>query len=293
MILIDGKKIAKDIRLELKETIAHIKDRKPCLAVVLLGENPASQIYVKRKIEACQEVGILSIRRCFDDTLPEADLLKEIDKLNNDVSVDGILIQLPLPKHINVEKIMLAISPEKDVDGFHPLNIGKMFVGDQQAFRPCTPLGVQTLLERYNIEVAGKNVVICGRSNIVGKPLAAMLMQSVSGANATVTVVHSRTKDIAEVCKRADILIVAIGKPKFITAEMVKPGAVVIDVGINRLELEGSGSKIVGDVDFDNVKDLCSYITPVPGGVGPMTIAMLLKNTLHGFFKKLKGNNEG
>lgn len=286
MILIDGKKIANDIQRELKEAIAHIKGRKPCLAVVLLGEHPASQIYVKRKIEACREVGILSVRRHFEDALPESDLLKEIEKLNDDTTVDGILVQLPLPAHINVERVMQAISPYKDVDGFHPVNIGKMFVGDQEAFRPCTPLAVQTLLQRYNIEVAGKNVVICGRSNIVGKPLAAMLMQSLPGGNATVTVAHSMTKDIKAVCKTADILIVAIGKPKFITAEMVKQGAVVIDVGINRVDNGNGASKIVGDVDFENVKDLCSFITPVPGGVGPMTIAMLLKNTLHSFFRK-------
>lgn len=290
MILIDGKKIATDIRGELRETIAHTEGRKPCLAVVLLGEHPASQIYVKRKIEACEEVGIVSLKLHFEDSLSEQNLLLEIQKLNGDPSIDGILVQLPLPAHIRIEKVMEAISPDKDVDGFHPMNVGKMLIGHRDAFRPCTPLAVQTLLQRYDIEVAGKNVVICGRSNIVGKPLAAMLMQSHPLGNATVTVVHSMTKDIKAICKTADILIVAIGKAKFVTADMVKQGAVVIDVGINRVEAKDGKSTIVGDVDFENVKMLCSFITPVPGGVGPMTIAMLLKNTLHSFFRRLKGN---
>lgn len=288
MILIDGKKIAEEIRLEMKKSIAHIQGRRPALAVIVLGEHPPSLIYIDRKIAACAEVGIISIQRRFPATMPEDALLHEIRRLNEDPAVDGILIQLPLPQHIDSSIVIQTIAPEKDVDGFHPMNVGKMLIGAPNCFLPCTPLAVKTLLARYEIDPAGKHVVICGRSNIVGKPMAAMLMQSTPGGNATVSIAHRMTTDINALCLMADILIAAIGQPKFIVADMVKQGAVIIDVGINRIPPAAPGLRpqIVGDVDFENVKGKCSYITPVPGGVGPMTIAMLLKNTLQSFFAK-------
>lgn len=289
MILIDGKKVAGEIREELKAAISLLPGRPPCLAVVMLGNHPPSQIYVTRKIQACAEVGITSIKKHLPDTLTEAQLLREIELLNQDENIDGILVQLPLPMHINVAKVMQSISPLKDVDGFHPLNIGKMLCGQEDGFYPCTPLGVKTLLERYQIEISGKHAVVFGRSNIVGKPMAALLMQSMPGGNATVTVLHRQSANAKELCLQADIIIVAVGQPKLITADMVKPGAAVIDVGINKVVDSQSprGYKIVGDVDFENVKHQSSYITPVPGGVGPMTIAILLKNTLKSYLKKI------
>ncbi len=288
MELIEGKRIAAEIQQEIKAAIAQIQGRKPCLAVIQLGDHPPSQIYVSRKIQACSEVGIISIRKALPSTISENELFQIVDELNADPNVDGILVQLPLPPHINSVKITQRISPDKDVDGFHPLNVGRMLIGETDVFMPCTPLGIKTLLDRYGIEVAGRHVVVIGRSNIVGKPIAAMLMQSMPGGNATVTIAHSQSKDLKSLTRQADILIVAVGQPKLIRADMVKPGAVIIDVGINRIDNpeKPNGYQIVGDVDFDNVKDLCSYITPVPGGVGPMTIAMLLKNTLDSYMKR-------
>lgn len=288
MILIEGKKIADQIQQELKETIAKLPRRKPCLAVILVGDNPSSQIYIKRKVQACLEVGITSIEKRFPSLLSEDELLLELNALNQNSEVDAILIQLPLPPHINSMRIIQSISPDKDADGFHPINVGKMLIGETDAFLPCTPLAIKTLLERYQIEVSGRHVVVFGRSNIVGKPVAAMLMQSMPGGNATVTIAHRQSRDIKSLCQLADILIVAVGQPQFVKADMVKEGVVVIDVGINKIKNPNlaKGYEIVGDVDFTNVKDKCSYITPVPGGVGPMTIAMLLTNTLKSFLKR-------
>lgn len=288
MVLIDGKKVAQEVRFEIKNQIARLSGRRPALAVILIGEHPASQIYVNRKMAACQEVGIISIQKRFLATISEQTLLDEIRALNHDATVDGILVQLPLPAHIDSHKVIQAILPEKDVDGFHPMNVGKMLAGSTDGFLPCTPLAVKTLLERYHIDPAGQHVVIGGRSNIVGKPMAAILMQSSPGGNATVTIVHRQTPNAKELYRMADIVIVAIGQPYFIKADMLKEGAVVIDVGINRIAQPGgaAGFKIVGDVDFEHVKDKCSYITPVPGGVGPMTIAMLLKNTLQSYYNR-------
>lgn len=280
-MIINGRAIAKEIQQEIKQEISSIKRRKPCLAVILVGEHPPSKIYIKRKTKACEDVGILSIGRALPADINEDDLIREIDSLNLDPSVDGILVQLPLPDHIDPVKITHSIDPTKDVDGFHPLNLGKLLIGEAGGFVPCTPLGVKELLQRCSIPVEGKHAVIIGRSNIVGKPMASLLLQNTPGANATVTVVHRRSQNIEQLCSNADILIVAIGKPKFVTADMVKEGATVIDIGISRVE-----GLVVGDVDFDNVKDKCSHITPVPGGVGPMTIAMLLKNTLSSYKRR-------
>lgn len=281
--IIDGKKTAAAIRLEIAEEVKQLKRRKiqPGLAVVLVGEDPASEVYVRMKKKTCADLGIQS----FDYNLPknatEKRLLKLIDTLNADKKVHGILVQLPLPKQINEAKILNAIDPEKDVDGFHPINVGKMLNGEE-AFLPCTPNGCKELLMRYGYDPAGKHVVIVGRSNIVGKPMAAILMQKAEGANATVTVCHSRTKNLAKMVKQADIVIAAIGVPNFIKARMIKPGAVVIDVGVNRVEdkTRKTGYRLVGDVDFKNVSKIAKAITPVPGGVGPMTITMLMRNTV-------------
>lgn len=274
--LIDGKAIAAKIEKKIAEEIKQIKDRRPGLAFILVGDDPASTSYIHSKKKKCHEVGIISIDHVFESTISEAKLLHEIEHLNKNPAVDGILIQLPLPKTISTQKIMEAVSPKKDVDGFNPINVGKMLIGEIDGFFPCTPLGIVTLLSEYQIPVEGKHVVIVGRSNIVGKPLAAMLMQKSPECNATVTVAHSYSEHLKEICLSADILVAAVGKAKTITKDMVKHGAVVIDVGINRV----SEKKIVGDVDFDAVAPLTSHITPVPGGVGPMTIAMLLSNTL-------------
>lgn len=288
-MLINGKAIAEQIQDELKLKISQLDGRKPCLAVIIVGDNPASKIYVDRKTKACASVGITSIRQELPASTTEHALLEAIEQLNNDTKIDGILIQLPLPAHINPLKITQKIDPSKDVDGLHPTNVGKMLTGDKSAFLPCTPLGVKELLERTGIEVAGKHVLVIGRSNLVGKPMAAILMQSATGGNATVTIAHSRTSNMKDLCLMADILVVAIGQPKFITADMVKKDAIIIDVGINKVNdpSRSCGYSLVGDVDFENVKDKCSFITPVPGGVGPMTIAMLLSNTLKSFLQRL------
>lgn len=287
-MIIDGKAIASQIQREIKQEIERIQGRRPCLAVILVGTHPPSQIYVKRKTHACESVGITSIKRNFPEDFPEADLISELDQLNQDPSIDGILVQLPLPRHINPLKILHRISPDKDVDGLHPINAGKLLIGEQDGFVPCTPLGVKTLLERSEIDVSGKHVMILGRSNLVGKPMAALMMQNAAGANATVTVIHSKSKEIKSLTRLADILIVAMGKPKFITSDMVKEGVVIVDVGINKVDssTDPNGYQIVGDVDFEHLQSKCSFITPVPGGIGPMTIAMLLSNTLKSFMKK-------
>lgn len=269
--IIDGKAISTEIKEELKVKVAELAERgiHPCLAVILVGNDPASGVYVNNKKKACEFIGVKSLSYELPEETTEAELLDLIRKLNEDDSVSGILVQLPLPKHINEDAVLLAISPKKDVDGFHPENVGALCIG-RPGFVSCTPAGIIQLLKRSNVEIAGKECVIIGRSNIVGKPMSLLMLRE----NATVTICHSKTKDLKEVTKRADILIVAIGKPKMITAEYVKEGAVVIDVGIHRLE----GKKLCGDVDFDDVAPHCSKITPVPGGVGPMTIAMLMNN---------------
>jgi methylenetetrahydrofolate dehydrogenase (NADP+)/methenyltetrahydrofolate cyclohydrolase len=280
-MLIDGKKIAGEIQAEIERKVATLQGRKPGLAVILVGENPASQSYVRSKRKACASVGIVSTVIELPGTISETDLLKQIDGLNRDPTVDGILVQLPLPHHIDEKIVTAAIDPAKDVDGFHPYNVGKMLLGEEGGFLPCTPHGIQVLLEKSKIQVEGKHVVILGRSNIVGKPLAAILMQKKPHCNATVTVAHSQSENLLSLTRSADILVAAIGRPFFVKKEMVKPGATVIDVGINRLP----DGKLVGDVDFHPVSEIASHITPVPGGIGPMTIAMLLKNTLLSFLK--------
>lgn len=284
-MIIDGKAIAEQIQNEVKALASQTTGRKPCLAVLLVGKNPASHIYVRRKTQACENVGMLSLKKELPDSITETELLREVKALNDDPTVDGILVQLPLPKQINPLKIMLAIDPEKDVDGFHPINVGKLLIGETDGFFPCTPYGVKVLLERSGVEVAGKHALIIGRSNIVGKPMAALLMQNTPGGNATVTIAHSHTKNMKELCRMADIIIVAIGKPRYVTADMVSEGAVLIDVGINKIDNPSrkEGYQLVGDADFDNLKHKCSLITPVPGGVGPMTIAMLISNTWKSF----------
>lgn len=277
---IDGKALAQKIRDGLKEKASVYKEkygRTPGLAVVLVGEDPASQVYVRMKNKACEEAGFKSIVDRMPDTTSTEELLAKVEAYNNDPTINGILVQLPLPKQIDEKKVLYAISPEKDVDGFHPVNVGLLNIGED-ALAPCTPAGVMVMFEEYGIELAGKNVAVLGRSNIVGKPMTALLIK----ASATVTVCHSRTKNIKDICRRSDIIVAAIGKANFVTADMVSDGAVIIDVGINRLE-----DKLVGDVDYDAVEGKASYITPVPGGVGPMTIAMLLSNTLKAFEKTL------
>ena len=282
--LIDGAAIGKAMRAELAGDIAALakKGVKPGLAVVLVGENPASQVYVRMKGKACEEAGMHSETIRLPAETSEADLLAVVDRLNADPRIHGMLVQLPLPKHINSERVLLRIDPAKDVDGFHPVNVGKVSIGDPTGFRPATPFGVQKLLLRTNVETKGAHAVIVGRSNIVGRPMAALLLQNGPGGNATVTVCHSNTRDIASVTRQADILIVAIGKPEFVTGNMVKPGAVVIDVGVNRVDdpSNKNGYRLVGDVQFAEAKKVASAITPVPGGVGPMTITMLLYNTV-------------
>lgn len=270
MNIINGKEISASIRAEIKAETEKMSVR-PGLAVILVGSDPASQVYVRNKNKACEEVGFYSEMYTLPEETSMEELLGLIDQLNHSPQIHGILVQLPLPKHLDEEKVILAISPEKDVDAFHPVNVGKIMIGNH-SFLPCTPAGVMELLFRSGIEVSGKECVVIGRSNIVGKPQAMLLLH----ANGTVTVCHSRTKDLAKICARADILVSAIGKAKFVTPDMVKEGAVVIDVGINRDE----NGKLCGDVDFENVAPKTSFITPVPGGVGPMTITMLMKNTL-------------
>lgn len=281
--LIDGKAVAAEIRSELVEEVKALARRgvTPGIAVVLVGENPASQVYVRMKKKACAELGVASFAHDLPASCTEKRLLNLIAKLNADPKVHGILVQLPLPKQIDEQRVLNAIDPAKDVDGFHPMNVGKLLNGEK-AFLPCTPAGCQELLVRSGHSPEGKHVVIVGRSNIVGKPMAAILMQKAPGANATVTVCHSRTKNLSAVTKQADILIAAIGVPEFVKASMVKDGVVVIDVGVNRVEDPKAerGYRLVGDVDFENVRKKAKAITPVPGGVGPMTITMLMKNTV-------------
>jgi methylenetetrahydrofolate dehydrogenase (NADP+)/methenyltetrahydrofolate cyclohydrolase len=282
--ILSGKELAATMRQEMKEKIEKLKEQHnvvPGLAVVLIGDNPASISYVRGKEKACAEVGILSQQYKFDAKYKEEDLLKLIDTLNHDDSIHGILVQLPLPDHINEEKVLYAIDPDKDVDGFHPVNVGRMMIG-APGFLPCTPHGIQQLILRNGIEIAGKHVVIVGRSNIVGKPLAMILVQKKKEANATVTMCHTGTKNMAEYTRQADILVVAAGRPHTVNGDMVKQGTVVIDVGVNRIEdkTKKSGFRLIGDVEFDEVSQKASAISPVPGGVGPMTITMLLYNTI-------------
>lgn len=282
--IIDGNDIARKIRAELTQEIERLKAERgvtPGLATVLVGENPASQSYIRMKNKACRDLGLYSEQHTLPATIAEADLLALLADLNRAAKIHGILVQLPLPDHIDEQKIISAILPEKDVDGFHPVNMGKLLIG-LPGFRPCTPFGVQKMLTYSGIDPAGKHVVVVGRSNIVGKPIANMLLQKATAANATVTVCHSRTADLPAITRQADILIAAIGQPEFITAEMVKTGAVVIDVGVNRVEDPSApkGYRLVGDVKFDEVAPKCGAISPVPGGVGPMTITMLLYNTV-------------
>lgn len=281
--IIDGKQVAADMREELKAEVAKLKKKGivPGLGVILVGEDPASRSYVTAKERACEEIGIYSDDNRMDAKTSQKSLLALIRKMNRDPKINGILVQLPLPDGLNESEVLLAIDPAKDVDGFHPMNVGKMVVGEK-AFLPCTPHGVIQLLIRNGVTLKGAEVVIVGRSNIVGKPLANMLIQKNDKGNATVTVCHTRTKDLAAHTTRADIVIAAAGKPNTVTADMVKDGVVVIDVGVNRIEdaTKKSGFRLVGDVDFDAVKEKASLITPVPGGVGPMTITMLLYNTV-------------
>ena len=273
-ILIDGKATSLAVRAKVKEDVSAFVNeynKTPGLAVVIVGENPASQVYVRNKHKACAEVGMYSEVIELPEKTEESELLSLIDRLNLDNKINGILVQLPLPQHLDEEKILLRINPEKDVDAFHPVNVGRIMIGNF-SFLPCTPAGVMELLKYYDISPSGKHCVIIGRSNIVGKPQAMLMLKE----NATVTICHSKTTNLSEITKTADIIVAAVGKPNFVTAEMVREGAVVIDVGINRLE----SGKLCGDVDFEGVEPIASHITPVPGGVGPMTITMLLKNTL-------------
>jgi len=281
--IIDGKQVAKEIREELKAETTLLKEKNivPGLAVVLVGEDPASISYVTGKKRACEEVGILSKSYELPATTTEDELLKLVSTLNNDNEVNGILVQLPLPKHIDELKVINAIDPNKDVDGFHPVSIGNMMIG-VDTFLPCTPFGILKLLERENVKTEGAEVVVVGRSNTVGAPVANMLFKKSNPGNATVTICHTRTKNLKEHCLKADILIAAAGRANMITKDMIKPGAVIIDVGVNRVEdnTKKSGYRLVGDVDFNGAKDIASKITPVPGGVGPMTITMLMYNTV-------------
>ncbi|MDP2919001.1 MAG: tetrahydrofolate dehydrogenase/cyclohydrolase catalytic domain-containing protein [Dehalococcoidia bacterium] len=281
--LISGTEVAAQIRAEIKQEVEQLKAKHnivPGLATVLLGLDPASVSYITGKEKAAKELGFYSERIDLPDNTPQQEVMAIVNRLNNDPKIHGVLVQVPLPKHINETEVLLAIDPKKDVDGFHPFNVGKMVIGEPD-YLPCTPAGIQQLLIRSGIQTDGAEVVVVGRSNIVGKPIANILLQKAKGANATVTVCHTRTKDMAFHTRRADILIVAAGRPKAITADMVKEGAVVIDVGVNRIGMSKSGKAILaGDVDFDAVKEKASFITPVPGGVGPMTITMLMQNTL-------------
>ncbi len=270
--IIDGKKISATVKKRVADETSLLKEKgfKVCLAVIIVGQDPASKIYVANKKKACEEIGFVSQEYVLPENTTEQELLNLIDGLNNEKTVNGILCQLPLPKHINEKNVINAISPEKDVDAFHPQNVGRIMIGDFDLL-PCTPAGIMEMLKYENIEVEGKSCVVIGRSNIVGKPMAMLMLHR----NATVTICHSRTENLKEICANADILVSAVGKANFVTADMVKEGAVVIDVGMNRIE-----GKLCGDVDFDSVADKTSYITPVPGGVGPMTIATLMQNTL-------------
>ncbi|MBL4668290.1 MAG: bifunctional 5,10-methylene-tetrahydrofolate dehydrogenase/5,10-methylene-tetrahydrofolate cyclohydrolase [Flavobacteriales bacterium] len=284
MVLVSGKEVSNKIKDEIAVEVEKLKKngRKiPHLAAVLVGEDGASRTYVNAKVKACERVGFGSSLVKLDSNISEADLLVEIEKLNNDTEVDGFIVQLPLPKHIDEQKVTEAIAPEKDVDGFHPVSLGKMLL-DIPSFLPATPYGITEMLKHYNIPTEGKHCVVIGRSHIVGSPMSVLMARNSYPGNCTVTLTHSKTQNLAEITKAADILIVAIGKPEFITADMVKEGATVIDVGIHRIEdsSKKSGYRLLGDVNFDEVAPKCAFISPVPGGVGPMTIASLLKNTL-------------
>ena len=282
--LIDGTAIGRLVREDVAREVARLRALGivPGLTVVLVGEDPASTVYVRSKGKACEEAGMRGETIRLPSDTSESDLLEQIDTLNADPRVHGILVQMPLPRHMSADKVIRRLRPEKDVDGFHPVNVGKLSIGERDGFVPCTPAGAIELLIRSGVDTRGKDAVIVGRSNIVGKPMAALLMQDAPGGNATVTVCHSRTADLASHTRRADILVAAIGKPEMITGDMIKPGAVVIDVGINRVEDASAkkGYRIVGDVEFASARMVASLITPVPGGVGPMTIAMLMKNAV-------------
>jgi methylenetetrahydrofolate dehydrogenase (NADP+) / methenyltetrahydrofolate cyclohydrolase len=283
-MIIDGKKVSADIKNELAQEVKDLlqKGKKvPHLAAILVGNDGASETYVAAKVKACEETGFKSSLIRLPDSITESELLQIISDVNNNDDIDGLIVQLPLPKHINEEKITMAVNPGKDVDGFHPENVGKMVIG-QPTYLPATPFGIMTLLERYNIPTAGKNCVVIGRSNIVGTPMSVLMSRNSEPGNCTVTLCHSKTKNLKDFTLMADIVIVALGKPQFLTADMVKDGVVVIDVGITRVKSDEtkSGFKLLGDVDYHSVAPKCSYITPVPGGVGPMTIAGLLLNTL-------------
>ena len=286
--IIDGKLVSARIIDEIKKELKLHNNIKPGLALVLVGNNPASEIYVKMKEKKCAELGYHSIVNRLSEKVTEAELLAHIRSYNNSSKIHGILIQLPLPKHINEMNILEAVDFRKDVDGFHPVNAGRLMIGEK-CFIPCTPAGIHELLKRYNVETSGKNAVVIGRSNIVGKPIANILLQKSKTANCTVTIAHSATEKITDFTKKADIIIAAIGKPEFLKAGMIKEGAVIIDVGINRIDDPGSvkGYKVVGDVDYKSCYKKASLITPVPGGVGPMTIAMLMKNTLDSAMKRI------
>lgn len=284
MQLIDGKAIADQVKKEIAQEVEQIVangGKRPHLAVIIVGHDGGSETYVAHKVKSCEQVGFTSTRVAFETDITEETLLAEIEKLNNNDDIDGFIVQLPLPKHIDEQKVIEAIDYRKDVDGFHPINVGRTSIG-LPSFVSATPMGILELLKRYNIETAGKHCVVIGRSNIVGKPVASLMMQKGYPGDATVTVCHSRTKNLKEICLQADIIIAAIGSPNFVKAEMVKEGAVVIDVGTTRVPNANTktGFKLTGDVDFENVAPKCSYITPVPGGVGPMTICSLMKNTL-------------
>jgi methylenetetrahydrofolate dehydrogenase (NADP+) / methenyltetrahydrofolate cyclohydrolase len=282
--LLDGKALAQKIQLELKTQIAQLEaeiGRPPGLAVLMVGDNPASAVYVRNKEKACQKLGIASMGKHFPGDTTQQELEQVIAQLNQDERVDGILVQLPLPQHLDSIALLHCIDPDKDADGLHPVNLGKL-VRSEVGLRSCTPAGVMRLLKEYNITLAGKKAVVVGRSILVGKPIALMLLEE----NATVTIAHSRTQNLDAVCRDADILVAAVGKPEMITREMVKPGAIVIDVGINRVEDQQGNFKLVGDVAFDEVAAIASHITPVPGGIGPMTVAMLLSNTVESYRKR-------
>ena len=283
--LLDGKALAQKIQSELKNQVIQLEPkmgRPPGLAVLMIGDNPASAVYVRNKEKACQKVGIISMGQHFPQNTTQAELEQAIAKLNQDERVDGILVQLPLPKHLDSISLLHCIDPDKDADGLHQMNLGKL-VRSEPGLRSCTPAGVMRLLQEYNIDPAGKQAVVIGRSILVGKPIALMLLE----ANATVTIAHSRTQDLRAVCQSADILIAAVGIPEMITEDMVKPGAVVIDVGINRVIKKDGKSRLVGDVAFMSIAEIASYITPVPGGIGPMTVAMLLSNTVQSYANKI------
>jgi methylenetetrahydrofolate dehydrogenase (NADP+)/methenyltetrahydrofolate cyclohydrolase len=282
--LLDGKALAKKIQLELKTQITQLEsksDRPPGLAVLMVGNNPASAVYVRNKEKACQQLGIASLGQHFPEHTTQEELEQAIARLNQDDRVDGILVQLPLPQHLDSIALLHCIDPDKDADGLHPVNLGKL-VRSEAGLRSCTPAGVMRLLEEYSLPLEGKRAVVIGRSILVGKPIALMLLEQ----NATVTMAHSRTQDLGSVCREADIIVAAVGIPEMITSEMVKPGAIVIDVGINRVDLDSGKSKLVGDVAFASVAKVASYITPVPGGIGPMTVAMLLSNTVASYAGK-------